>query len=401
MSEKRSLRNPFRAGVRDVRGLILALMCLTSVLGCSSLVPVPGIPDRKADLYSVSMMGADLVRGGILKVTTCSSRYMDVDYRWPAETPTEKLTVQVAWPANFNANQDEVVVPLAARFSKTAAGVRQTVRLRGYVHFANMSTCRIRKAVFVPSDDPSVIEPDIMVLATDPSVHRDPWAPRAILFTGFRILLNESLTIAGPVPFKQESGESRFPVVLSNGVLQENRDLRGVNPPELNGMLSMDLWFHGKPFTIHARGNGDNGLFIVKNRHTVGMGVLLPEVLPPLANPEQNYRFALGGGLLVDGPVGIEGTVHFFTQDGTFALSGRMNQAGSILSSFRAFGEYRMGPESRFQIPGEIDVPFEFNHRPITLVWLPDPGRKTYWIGSVDQNLFGVADPSPGRTRPP
>ena len=79
MSEKRSLRNPFRAGVRDVRGLILALMCFTSVLGCSSLVPVPGIPDRKADLYSVSMMGADLVRGGILKVTTCSSRYMDVD----------------------------------------------------------------------------------------------------------------------------------------------------------------------------------------------------------------------------------------------------------------------------------------------------------------------------------
>jgi hypothetical protein len=395
------LENLTLAGVRNVRGLIFALMCFTAVTGCSSLAQVPGIPERKADLYSVSMMGADLARGGTLKVTTCSSRYMDVDYIWPDGTPTEKLSVRAAWPANFGTNQGEVVVPLSAQLRKTEAGVRQKIRLRGYVLFANMSTCRIRKAVFVPSDDPSIIEPDIMVLTTEASVHRDPWAPRAILFTGFRILLNESLTIAGPIPFKEESGEPRFPVVLSNGVPQENRDLRGVNPPDLNGTLSMDLWFHGKPFTIHAKGNGDNGLFIVKNRHTVGMGVLLPEVRPPQTRPEPNYRFALGGGLLVDGPVGIEGTVHFSPQDGTFTLSGRMNQAGSILSSFRAFGEYRMGPESLFQVPGEIDVPFEFNHRPITLVWLPDPDRKTYWIGSIDQNLFGVADPSPGRTRSP
>lgn len=401
MSDKRKPRHTTLSNIRGCRALIFFLTCLTAAVSCSTLTQTPGIPDRKADLYSISMMGSDLVTGGLLKVTTCSSRYLDVEYRWPGGDLSRKLTVQAAWPADFNPNQGEVIVPLTARLIRKDSNGRQEVRLRGYVLFANLSTCRIRKAVFIPSDDPSVIEPDLMVLETDRSVHRDPWAPRAILFTGYRTLLNESLTIAGPIPFKQEFDDADFPIVLANGILQKNRDLRGVNPPDLNGMLSMDLWFHGKTFKIHASGNGDSGLFIVKNRHSVGMGVLLPEVLPPPTNPDSAYRFAIGGGLLVDGPVGIDGVVRFSPVDKTFTLSGRMNQAGSLLPSFRAFGRYRMGPESRFQIPGEIDVPIEFNHRPITLIWLPDPNRKTYWIGSLDQNLFGIADPFIDRTRSP
>ncbi len=360
--------------------------------GCSTLSVVPRIPDRKADLFSVSMMGASRSGESLIKVRTCSNRYFDAVFHWPGQ-PSRVLEMQSAWPTGFDLDRGEVILPFSALYRNEDHGSVRTVSLNGYVLFHNLSTCRIERAVFVPGSDGSVIEPKLFILDGKDFGHRDPWSPREIIFTGYRVLLNESLSVVGPIPFEDANQDVQYPVVLFNGVEQQNRELRGVNPPDFDRRLSMDLWFRGKPFQIHVTGDGSDGLFVASNPHIVGMGVLLPRVQPPYTFPDRSYRFALGGGLLVDGPVAMQGTIRFSRQTNEFSLVGQMNQAGSLLDPFRFFGHYRKGALSRFGIPGEIDLPMEFNHRPMTLVLLPDPNQRTYWIGSVDQNLFGVMDP--------
>ncbi len=353
---------------------------------------VPLTPDLKGDLFSLSMMGSARSGESLLRVRTCSDRYFDAVFHWPGQV-SRVLEMQSAWPSGFDLNRKEVVLPFSGSYRKKGKEGSRTVTLKGYVLFHDLSACEVERAVFVPSNDASVIEPQLFLLDVRNFGHRDPWSPREIVFTGYRILLNESLSIVGPIPFEEEGMEVQYPAVLFNGVEQQNRELRGVNPPDFDQRLSMDLWFRGKPFQIHVSGDGSDGLFVANNPHIVGMGVLLPKVTPPYRFPEEKYRFALGGGLLVDGPVAMQGTIHFSRQTEEFSLVGHMNQAGSILDPFRFFGHYRKGSQTRFDIPGEIDLPMEFNHRPMTLVLLPDPNKKTYWIGSIDQNLFGVMDP--------
>ena len=95
----------------------------------------------------------------------------------------------------------------------------------------------------------------------------------------------------------------------------------------------------------------------------------------------------------MDGPVAMEGEIRFDRKTKDFSIKGQMNQAGSVLDPFRYFGHYRTGSQTRFRLPGEVDLAMEFNHRAMTLVLLPDSNNRTYWIGSVDQNLFGIMEP--------
>ncbi|MHB8421260.1 MAG: hypothetical protein ACYC9S_00550 [Leptospirales bacterium] len=386
---------PFLLPILAVGWIVL----FSALSGCSSLSTAPQIPDRKADLFSVSMMGSARSGTGLLKVRTCSNRYLDVLFRWPVQ-PYRELEIQAVWSSGFDQNRGMEVLPLSARYrSEDGQGNFRTINLKGYVLFHNLATCAIARAVFVPSADGSVIEPKLFILDGKDFGRQDPWSPREIIFTGYRILLNESLTVIGPIPFEGENQPVRRPLLLTNGISQKNRELRGVDPPDFSGHLSMDLWFRGRPFQIHVVGDGSDGLFVASNPHIVGMGVLLPIVRPPYQFPEKRYRFALGGSLLVDGPVVMEGTIHFTRQTKEFSLMGHINQAGSILDPFRFYGHYRKGMLTRFKIPGEVDLPMEFNHRPMTLVLLPDANHGTYWIGSIDQNLFGVMDPVHGPVR--
>lgn len=342
------------------------------------------------------MMGAARSGTGLMKVRTCSDRYLDINFRWP-DKPYRELEIQAAWSSGFDQNLGEEVLPLSAIYRRDdGQGNFRTINLKGYVLFRNLATCRINRAVFVPSSDGSVIEPKLFILDGKDFGHQDPWSPRGIIFTGYRTLLNETLSVVGPIPFEEKNQPVRHPLILMNGVSQKNRELRGVSPPDFRGHLVMDLWFRGRPFKIHVVGDGSDGLFVANNPHIVGMGVLLPLVHPPYRFPEKRYRFALGGSLLVDGPVVMEGTIHFSRRTHEFSLMGHMNQAGSILDPFRFFGHYQKGDKTRFGLPGEVDLPMEFNHRSMMLVLLPDSNHRTYWIGSIDQNLFGVMDPVHG-----
>ena len=84
----------------------------------------------------------------------------------------------------------------------------------------------------------------------------------------------------------------------------------------------------------------------------------------------------------------------FLPSSQTVALAGRINEAGSVVSDFQVQVPYNTGESSRFGIPGEVDFSFSFNHRRIDLVMLPDANRRVYWLGALNQNLLGMADPT-------
>jgi hypothetical protein len=377
---------------RFFRTLLASCLFLLAA-SCQSIKLLPLIPDRSADLTSISMMSADRSGRGILKVRTCTPRYLDASFRWP-NGKSRTLSIQTAWPPGFNQNQGQAIVPFSARYTHPdGEGGTAVVPLTGFVLFRDLSTCEIERAVFAATSDSSVIEPALFILDAGGFGRHSPWIPRTILFTGYRTLLNESVEIVGPVPFVRRGRSVREPVILFNGIPQRNRALRGVDPPDFQNRLFLDLWIQDKPFHLHATGDGEDGLFVVRNRKIRGLGVLIPRVVSLYHYPGKKYRFALGGGLLVDGPVAMEGEIRFDRKTKDFSIKGQMNQAGSVLDPFRYFGHYRTGSQTRFRLPGEVDLAMEFNHRAMTLVLLPDSNNRTYWIGSVDQNLFGIMEP--------
>ena len=362
---------------------------------CQSVKLLPPIPDRTADLTSLSMMSADRSGEGVLQVRTCTPRYLDASFHWP-KGRLRKLSIQTAWPPGFDQNQGRAIVPFSARYSHPDGhGGTADVPLTGFVLFRDLSTCKIERAVFAATSDPSVIEPSLFILDTGGFGRKGPWVPKTILFTGYRTLLNESVEIIGPVPFMSRGQRVREPVILFNGVSQKNRALRGVDPPDFRNRLSLDLWIQGKPFHLHAKGDGEDGIFVVRNRNVRGLGVLIPRVIPPYHYPDRTYRFALDGGLLVDGPLAMTGEIRFARKTRDFSIDAQMSQAGSVLDRFRYYGHYRTGEETRFRLPGELDLEMEFNHRTMSLVLLPDSNNRTYWVGSVDQNIFGILEPEP------
>lgn len=360
---------------------------------CQSIKLLPPIPDRMADLTFLSMMSADRSGQGILKIRTCTPRYLDASFHWP-QGNLRKLLIQTAWPPGFNQNQGRAIIPFSARYiHPDGQGGTSAVPLTGFVLFHDLATCKIERAVFAATSDPSVIEPGLFILDTGGFGRQGPWVPQTILFTGYRTLLNESVEIVGPVPFMRGGRRVHEPVILFNGVSQKNRALRGIDPPDFQNRLALDLWIQGKPFHLHAKGDGGDGIFVVRNSKVRGLGILIPRVTPPYHYPEKRYRFALGGGLLVDGPVAMTGEIHFDRKTKDFSIEAQMNQAGSILDPFRYYGHYKTGVETRFRLPGEVDLEMDFNHRTMSLVLLLDSNSRTYWIGSVDQNLFGIMEP--------
>ncbi|AKS22596.1 hypothetical protein ABH19_00745 [Leptospirillum sp. Group II 'CF-1'] len=378
---------------RRVFWTLLGSCVALSLESCQPIKLLPTIPDRKADLTFLSMMSADRSGTGVLNVRTCTPRYLEASFRWPKET-SRSLTIQTAWPPGFNPNQGRAVVPFSARYSHPdGQGGTAIIPLTGFVLFRNLATCQIERAVFAATSDPAVIEPALYILDVKGLGRKGPWVPRTILFTGYRTLLNESVEIVGPVPFMRRGKRLREPVILFNGVPQKNRSLRGVDPPDFRNRLSLDLWIQGKPFHVHAKGDGEDGIFVVRNRNVRGLGVLIPRVQPPYHYPDKKYRFVLGGGLLVDGPVAMAGTIQFSRKTMDFSLEAQMNQAGSVLDHFRYYGHYRTGDGTRFRLPGEVDLEMDFNHRTMSLVLLPDSNNRTYWIASVDQNILGIMEP--------
>jgi len=368
-------------------------MVLFLLDGCQSLAPLPSIPNQPAIVYSVSMMSADRSGEGELKIRKCTPRYMDADFRWK-DRKSRELSLQTAWPPGFDHNRGRTLVPLSARYTQSESdGGTHSVPIKGFVLFHDLATCHFERAVFAATSDSSVIEPKLFILDVKGFGRQTPWAPRTILFIGYRTLLNESVSIAGPVPFMNRERTTEEPAIMFNGVMQKNRALRGVSPPDLRNRLVMDLWIHGKPFHLHGEGDGENGIFVVRSKNVRGLGVLLPRVPPPYHYPGKKYRFVIGGGLLVDGPVAMQGVIDFSNDTQEYSIKAQMNQAGSILDPFRYFGRYETGPATRFGLPGEVDMGMEFNHRPMKLILLPDPDNKTYWIGSVDQNIFGIMEP--------
>ena len=383
-----------RVRIRGRRVLAPILSMVLFLLdGCQSLAPLPSIPNQPAIVYSVSMMSADRSGEGELKIRRCTPRYMDADFRWK-DRKSRELSLQTAWPPGFDHNRGRTLVPLSARYTQSESdGGTHSVPIKGFVLFHDLATCHFERAVFAATSDSSVIEPKLFILDVKGFGRQAPWAPRTILFIGYRTLLNESVSIAGPVPFMNRERTTEEPAIMFNGVMQKNRALRGVSPPDLRNRLVMDLWIHGKPFHLHGEGDGENGIFVVRSKNVRGLGVLLPRVPPPYHYPGKKYRFVIGGGLLVDGPVAMQGVIDFSNDTQEYSIKAQMNQAGSILDPFRYFGRYVTGPATRFGLPGEVDMGMEFNHRPMTLILLPDPDNKTYWIGSVDQNIFGIMEP--------
>jgi hypothetical protein len=124
------------------------------------------------------------------------------------------------------------------------------------------------------------------------------------------------------------------------------------------------------------------------------VGIFLPFPKPFYRFPARKYRLALAGSLLVDGPFALEGRLDFDEEGQTVSLSGRINEAGAVVSDYQVQVPYKTGESSRFGLPGEVDFSFSFNHRRVDLVMLPDANRRVYWLGALNQNLLGVADPT-------
>jgi hypothetical protein len=170
-------------------------------------------------------------------------------------------------------------------------------------------------------------------------------------------------------------------------------DLRGATSTGLDGRLHMRLWLKSRHSPISISGNADEGIFFSTNPHMKGVGVLLPETHPLAIYPLERYHFVLGGGLLVEGPLGIDGVIRFDREAGLFELNGHVNQAGSVIGGFRTNGRFETGSRSRFKLDGEIDLSFNFNHQIIKLAMFPGRDGKTYWIGGLNENLLGMAIP--------
>ncbi len=342
------------------------------------------------------MMEAAVYRHLVLTPVECTRRYLNVQGavtgRGRKAGPALRVRIEKNWPPGFDNSRKTAVLPLSAIIEIRREGHWSRRTVRGFVEFRDLSACRIRRAAFVPSDDASVLEPPLWILDVA-SPPRDFWVPRLVILNAYRALLNETVSVVGPVPFRTPE---RFyhPVSLINGVVQRKDLLRGVTPPDFSGNLRASLWLKGKDQELKIIGRGATGLFELRSDHMRGVGIFLPYPQPFYRYPAKNYRIALAGSLLVDGPFALEGRVHFERDGQTVSLVGRINEAGSVVSNFQVQVPYRKGRSSRFGIPGEVDFGFSFNHRRIDLVMFPDANRRLYWLGSLNQNLMGMADPT-------
>jgi len=363
---------------------------------CSSLEQNIPFATETGTLYRTSMMDASSYRALKVIPLECTKRYLSVrgEEAGPRQGkgPELRIRIEKNWPPDFNLDRKRAVIPMNATIEKKEDGAWSSRKVRGFVEFRDLSDCRIRRAAFVPSDDSSVLEPPLWILNVS-SRRRPYWVPRLVILTAYRALVNETLTIVGPVPFRTDS-RLYHPRSLINGVVQRKDLLRGVTPPDFSGNMSATLWLKGKSQEFKIMGEGDTGLFELRSAHTKGIGVFLPFPEPFYQYPEKAYRFALAGSLLVDGPFAFEGSLLFDQEGQTVLLKGRINEAGSVVPDFQIRVPYRAGEGSVFRVPGEIDFGFSFNHRRISLVLLPDADRKAYWIGAIDQNIFGIADPN-------
>ena len=374
----------------------LAFGLLVLLASCSSLSPTLPSVSEPGSLYRTSMMDAAVYRHLQVSPIECTTRYLNVRAvavgQGKKSRPSLRLRIEKNWPPGFDLSRKSAVLPLSAIIETRRNGHWSRRTVRGFVEFRDLSACRIRRAAFVPSDDASVLEPPLWILDVAPPP-RDFWIPRLVLLNAYRSLLNETISVVGPVPF-QTPERFYHPVSLVNGVVQRKDLLRGVSPPDFFGNLRATLWLKGKGQELKIIGRGDSGLFELRSDHTRGVGIFLPYPKPFYRYPAKSYRMALAGSLLVDGPFAFEGKVAFDRPSQTVALAGRINEAGSVVSDFQVQVPYNTGESSRFGIPGEVDFSFSFNHRRIDLVMLPDANRRVYWLGALNQNLLGMADPT-------
>ena len=372
--------------------LFFALLLLVG--GCEVFVPPPVYPTMQAESYKLSMMSGKSIQGLSVTARTCSSRYMDIRIKWPAgSSKRREIRIDKVWPAGAVHNELAKDLSLHATLLTRSSDGTHRISLRGIVRFSNLSVCQMESAVLVASSDDSVVEPPIYFLMVDSPLHKDPWAPRVIIYTGYKERLNEFFTVIGPIPFQTSQNAPMTPVVLENGVAVPQADLRGATSTGLDGRLHMRLWLKSRHSPIDISGNADEGIFFSTNPHMKGVGILLPATHPLAIYPLERYHFVLGGGLLVEGPLGIDGVIRFDREAGVFELNGQVNQAGSVIRGFRTNGRFETGSRSRFKLSGEIDLSFHFNHQIIKLAMFPGRDGKTYWIGGLNENLLGMAIP--------
>ncbi|MEC4682904.1 MAG: hypothetical protein VST70_04400 [Nitrospirota bacterium] len=373
----------------------LSIACLL-IASCATLDKNAHYPEEPGTLYRTSMMDSMAYRHLTIVSRQCSKRYLSIigekNGSGTEEGPVLRIRIERNWPADFDLSRRRAVIPMKALIEKKEEGHWKKRKVRGYVEFRDLSLCRIRRAAFVPSEDSSILEPPLWILNVAPR-KKTYWTPRLVILTAYRSLLNETLSIVGPIPFRT-SDRFYYPNALINGVVQRKDLLRGVTPPDFYGNISSSLWLKGKGQKFTIMGEGDSGLFEMRSAHTKGVGVFLPYPRTFYRYPKKSYRFALSGSLLVDGPFAVEGSLDFDDDDKSVRLKGRINEAGSVVTDFQIQVPFRKGSASRFGIPGEVDFDFSFNHRRIILVLLPDSNRNTYWIGSLNQNIFGIADPT-------
>ncbi len=374
--------------------LSLGLLLLLS--SCASLSrTMPAVSDP-GSLYRTSMMDAAVYPHLLVSPIECTTRYLNVRAvamgRGRKAAPVLRIRIEKIWPPGFDLSRKSAVLPLSAIIETRRNNHWSRRTVRGFVEFRDLSACRLRRAAFVPSEDASVLEPPLWILDVAPPP-RDFWIPRLVLLNAYRSLLNETISVVGPVPFRTPD-HYYHPVSLVNGVVQRKDLLRGVSPPDFFGNLRATLWLKGKDQELKIIGRGDSGLFELRSDHTRGVGIFLPYPKPFYRYPAKSYRMALAGSLLVDGPFALEGRIGFDRASQTVSLAGRINEAGSVVSDFQVQAPYQTGESSRFGIPGEVDFSFSFNHRRIDLVMLPDANRRVYWLGALNQNLLGMADPT-------
>ena len=369
---------------------------LWGLASCSTLSQPGSVVSDRGILYRSSMMAASSYHPLVMTPVECTPRYLDVRGEVPSDQkkgrPALKVRINKSWASGMDlSRKGPVVLPLSARISEFKGGDWVEKKVRGFVEFRDLASCRIRRAAFVASDDSSVLEPALWVLNLSPP-SRSFWVPRLVLLNAYRTMVNETLSIAGPVPFATPY-RLYHPVSRINGVLQRSDLLRGVSPPGHDGTIDSTLWLKGKDQEFRIKGESATGMFILHSHHTVGAGVFLPYPQPFYFYPGKSYRIVMAGSLLVDGPFAFEGRVTFDAEARTASLSGRINEAGSLVPDFQTEVPFTKGKNSRFGVPGEVDFSFSFNKRRIDLVMFPDPNRRTMWIGSLNQNLLGMADP--------
>ncbi len=369
---------------------------LVTLSACASVEVNAPVLKETGTLYRTSMMDAAAYRGITILPTRCTRQSLkikvDVPGKGPNGRPVLRVRIEKNWSPGFDVSRRGVVLPMSAIVEKRQNDEWSSRKVTGFVEFRDLSTCRIRRAAFVPSEDTSLIEPPLWILDVSPP-QREFWVPRMVILTAYRALLNETLSVVGPVLFRTPS-RYYHPVFLVNGVVQKSDTLRGVTPPDFSGKIHGTLWLKGDDQELKIIGSGETGLFEVKSDHTLGMGVFLPYPTPFYLFPAKEYRVALAGSLLVDGPFALDGRLSFDREERLVSLKARINEAGSVVGDFQIQVPYHTGKATRFDLPGEVDFSLSFNHRRIDLVMLPDANRRLYWLGSLNQNLFGLADPT-------